>query len=272
MARRIPLGCEPGSFGRYRIAATDERLDLVLVADPCLARVAAVEGTWQATLRLRRPSMLFELRGNAQVEAFRLHLDAAGTSKESGMAFVMDARDATPEGSTPLRGLRFQRPDASIVVGVPTGAALGACTLDPDPVNDVTLRSAEEAIAHLRARPGVEVRSTTELAGAAGALRRVDVAVTDTPGACPSRTLFAAAPKVQSDSMPLWQVPTPPPGEAAAPIYLATVPTRDGTTTAVVMLVQPTVEGADMDAIAAQVFGAIDWEPGLHPPAWPAGD
>ena len=98
------------------------------------------------------------------------------------------------------------------------------------------------------------------------------VAATGAAGGCPSQTLFAAAPKVQSDDLPLWQVPSPAPGDATAPVYLATVPGRGGMTTAVVILVEPIVDGVDLDAIAAQVFGAIDWQPELNPPAWPAGD
>jgi hypothetical protein len=269
-----PLGCAPGSFGRYRIAATDERLDLVLVSDPCEARAAAIAGTWQGTVRLGRRSMLFGFPRNPQVEAFRIRLGAAGLGRAGG-GYVGLGRDQAADGSGPFRepglwrGVQFHRSDISILIGFPTRADLGACVLDADPANDTLLLTADAALEDLRARPGIEVTAVRDLVVDGPALLRVDVAVVDEPGACFQRALFASDPGRNLELLPLWHIPEPEPGTASAPIYLATVPGRGSATTAVAILVEPTVDGVDRDAVATQVFEAIDWQPELDPPDWP---
>ncbi|MFN8623804.1 MAG: hypothetical protein U0869_23940 [Chloroflexota bacterium] len=262
-----PLGCAPDSSGRYRIAATADRLDLVPVSDGYDARAAAIAGTWLASDRFTRPSVLWDFRGDPQVEAIRIDMVAAGLTDVLGGGYWGDGRRPVV-----LSALQLDRPDLVILMGVPNGAAVGACTLSADRADDVPLLSADQALEDLRARPDVEVVAVTDLAVGDHPLMRVDVAAVDEPDACPGRALFAAAPNLDPTQRPLWTIPAPEPGQTTAPVYLATVPGRDGASTAFAIIVAPTADGADPDAIAKQVFGAIDWQPELHPPDWPTGD
>ena len=66
---RDPLGCAPGTFGRYRIAASEERLDLVPLADECVERQDAVAGTWQSVLQTDGPTMVVPFNLTPQVDA-----------------------------------------------------------------------------------------------------------------------------------------------------------------------------------------------------------
>lgn len=269
---RDPLGCAPGSFGRYQIAATEDRMDLVPLADDCAGRLEAVAGTWQSVLHAAGPTLLVSFDLAPQVDSIRVDLARAGaeTFRRGGPSWfglLADGRDVQPSRATPTRMLRLDRPDARVRVGFPLAALADGCTLGADPADDVPLETLDAALTDLERRPGLRVLGVEDMGIGIQRLVRVTVQPDPSADGCPGPIAFAAGPE---EDDPIWRLPVSTAPDGSVAVYLAGVPGRDGRPTVAAILVDPEVDApVDPDRVAREVFDAIDWQPGLHPPDWP---